>query len=115
MKRITALLLALTVTGCASTYHAAPQAYRAKGQDNQIIITGKADSSLTENKVHLYFDGLEQISGELDRHYNAELTGKPYNGKNTSATCTGTRKTSAWVEVRCIVFIENERAATLTF
>lgn len=123
MKRITALLLALTVTGCASThtFQAAPQFYRAKGQDNQIQITGKVQQDIKYsitgdtylNKVTIYFNGMPQIEGLLDIQQNGELSGQPFEGKNTSASCSGKPVTREWTELKCIVFIDNERAATL--
>lgn len=122
MKRITAILLTLILTGCAgvNTYQAAPQAYRAKGQDNQTQITGKIDQKYNtfgnheSNKVTIYFDGKAQIEGVLDRSQTGELTGEPYNGKPTSASCSAKKVSDKWVELKCIVFIDNERAATLT-
>lgn len=123
MKRITALLLALTVTGCASThtFQAAPQFYRAKGQDNQIQITGNVQQDYEDkilygtvkNKVTIYFNGIPQIEGLLDAQQNGELSGHPFEGKNTSASCSGKPVTREWTELKCIVFIDNERAATL--
>lgn len=124
MKRITALLLALSITGCASThtFQAAPQYYRAKGQDNQIQITGKIQQDMKEgvftstikNHVTIFFNGAPQIDGYLDGQQTGELTGQPYEGKNTSASCSAKAVTKEWSELKCIVFIDNERAATLT-
>lgn len=123
MKRITALLLALTVTGCASThtFQASPQFYRAKGQDDQIQITGKivqdikqgAFTATIKNHVTIFFNGQPQIDGFLDGSQSGELSGQPFEGKNTSASCSAKAVTKDWSELKCIVFIDNERAATL--
>lgn len=123
MKRITALLLALTVTGCASTatYHASPQFYRAKGQDDQIQITGQVKQDVSysitgdkaSNKVSIFFNGQTQIEGLLDGRGFGEFSGQKYNDKNTSASCSAKHVSKEWVELKCIVFIDNERAATL--
>lgn len=123
MKK-TALLLALSLlAGCATTqtYQAAPQFYRAKGQDNQLKITGKIQQEFKEgvfestvkNHVTIFFDGMPQIDGILDASQTGELTGDDYNGKHTSAACSSKRITKGWAELKCIVFIDNERAATL--
>jgi hypothetical protein len=124
MKKIAALLLTLVITGCATTktYQASPQFYRAKGQDNQVQITGKIDQDYNfkitgdtySNKVTIFFDGKPQIEGHLDRSQTGELTGQPYNDKPTSASCSAKVVSKDWVELKCIVFVDNERAATLT-
>ncbi len=124
MKRIKALLLALTITGCASTqtYHAAPQFYRAKGQDDQIQISGqvkqdyeyKITGDKYANRVTITFNGTIQIDGLLDARGFGEFSGQPFQEKPTSASCSSKPVSKGWVELKCIVFIDNERAATLT-
>lgn len=104
-------------------FEAAPQAYRLKGAENTINITGKFDVKRTVNALSTDFDMNVQISidndlyiaGKLDRHLSGEFTGKDYQGKKTSSSCTGKVVSKDAVEVRCIVFIDNERTVTLTF
>ena len=112
--------LAAAVAGCAHYQTtAAPQNYRFAGNDKPVEITGFADSKEKfdgmETNVTISFDGQPMIAGKLDRGYNGELKGQDYNGKPTSASCTGRQSGYYNVEVRCMVFVGNERTVTLTF
>lgn len=123
MKKLITLAAVLSLTACVhqASYNSAPQYYRAKGQDAQTVITGKLDQSVkdgvfTDEKHHhltIYFDGNPQIIGELDRQGTGEFTGQDYNNKKTSASCSAKPTSKTTAELKCIVFIENERAATL--
>lgn len=119
MKKITTLLLALLISGCASTHLSAPQNYRSKGDDNAVQITGKIDKKeaflSNEYIVTVFFNGLEQIKFKLDGSATGEGIGLPYQGKQTSTSCSSKRFNEYAIEVRCIVFIDNERTVTLTF
>lgn len=123
MKK-TALLIAALLAGCATTktYQASPQQYRAKGQENQVQITGKVDQNhdykittgdIYTNRVTIYIDGKEYLSDTLDPHGSGEFTGQKYNDKLVTASCSSKHVAKGWVELKCIVFIDNERAATL--
>lgn len=119
---IAAVLLSLTACATTHTYQAAPQHYRAKGQENQTEITGKIIQDMKEgvftstikNHVTIYFNGQSQIDGYLDASQTGEIAGQPFEGKKTSASCSAKAVTKEWAELKCIVFIDNERAATLT-
>lgn len=124
MKKLLTALCLISLAGCTTvkTYTPAPQAYRLKGTDQQINITGqltqtKKTGVITDDfksDLNIYFNGELTISGLLDRQISGDFTGKPYNGKPTAATCS-TKHISANIgETRCIIFIDNERAATLT-
>lgn len=121
MKK-TALIIAALVSGCATThtYQASPQAYRAKGQENQTHITGKIEQKYNNfglidyNKIVIFFDGQPQITGTLDAAMTGEFVGDDYQGKKTAASCSTKPVTKEWGETKCIIFIDNERAATLT-
>lgn len=121
-KLISALLLALTGCTTLHSYDAAPQFYRAKGQEDQLKITGKINQKfedkfvygLVTNKVTIFFNDQPQIEGYLDKQQTGDLTGQPYNGKPVSASCSSKLVSENWRELKCIVFIDNERAATLT-
>lgn len=124
MKKTLLAALLLTLTACATsnTYHASPQLYRAKGQENQLQITGKVQQDHAfkitgdtyANRVSIYFDGKEQINDLLDDRGFGEFTGQPYNNKPVTASCSSKHVSKGWVELKCIVFIDNERAVTLT-
>lgn len=124
MKKSTLIALAMLVSACATThtFESSPQFYRAKGQDDQTKITGKVeqyhkDKFVTaewSNKVTIYFNGQPQIVGNLDAEMTGEFTGEPFNGKATSTSCSTKRLSKTVAELKCIVFIDNERAATVT-
>ena len=117
MKNLIIVGIMAALTGCATQYQSAGQNYRLKGADNTINIEGKLNQSVfgTENSVEISFNGTKQITVPVDYKYFGEANGEPYNGKQTSASCTGNRKSSHNVEVRCMVFVDNERTVTLTF
>jgi len=124
MKNTIIAAFLLSLFGCASThtFQASPQHYRAKGEDKQIEITGqvkqdhefKITGDTSSNKVTIFFDGKTQIEGFLDNRGFGEFSGQTYHEKNTTASCSSKKVSKGWVEIKCIVFIDNERAATLT-
>lgn len=113
------LLLAALLTGCTTVATPAPQSYRFKGEDNPVNITGHAERKDYvigyKTDVTISFDGKPQISGPLDYRYTGELTGEPYKGQPTSASCNSKFSRSGHVDIICSVFVGNERTATLTF
>ncbi|MDP8568615.1 hypothetical protein [Methylophilus aquaticus] len=123
MKKVIIIFAAALLSACAKhyVYESSPQFYRAKGQDDQTKITGKIEQSrkinllntISVDKITIYFDGIEQIVGYLDDELTGELEGKPFNGKKTSASCSSKSLSNNLAEIRCIVFIDNERAATI--
>lgn len=119
MSKITMLLLALLISGCASTHQSAPQNYRPKGDENSVQITGKMDKKEAfisdEYIVTVFFNGAEQIKFKLDDSATGDGNGLPYQGKRTSTSCSSKKLNEYAIEVRCIVFIDNERTVTLTF
>lgn len=118
MKKIS-LLIALTLTACATQYQAAGQNYRPAGNEKQIEITGqlfqKYNAFSTDHQAIINFNGSPQITIPLDNKYFGDATGQAFNGKTTSANCTGKRTSKTNVEIRCMVFIDNEKTVTLTF
>lgn len=121
MKKIIYPLIALALIGCASqkVFKAATQNYRLKNSDSQIVINGaifQTDKTLSKtHSVGIYFNGHIQIGVDLDNQLNGEASGNDFEGKKTSATCTGRQVTRNAIEVRCMVFIDNEKTVTLTF
>jgi hypothetical protein len=113
------IALSLTLTACATTYNAAPQTTRIKGAEQPINITGelfrKQELLTTPMHVSIFFNGALQIKVPLDRLATGEANGEAYNGKPTSATCTSKQTSETNTEVRCMVFVDNEKTVTLTF
>lgn len=111
---LTGLIVALS--GCATQYQAAGQNYRLKGAENPVNIQGKINTSLVDKPfAEISFNGEKKINVPLDWQYYGEATGDLYEGKPTSATCSTTKRTSYNIEVRCMVFVDNEKTVTLTF
>lgn len=120
MNKLLTALLVLAVTGCATNTHkAATQNYRLKGAENTTTINGALlhDYKIASDEyaVGIYIDETMHIKFPLDSQLNGEGTGLDYQGKKTSATCTGRKVSASTTEVRCMVFIDNERTVTLTF
>lgn len=120
MRTLIALIAAAMLAGCATqTYKAAGQNYRLKGSDSSIEINGalmiKPGAFDATRGAGIYFNGGLQIEVPIDRYGNGEANGTLFEGKPTSATCTGRPISSNATEVRCMVFIDNERTVTLTF
>ncbi len=116
MRNILTIALIVGLSGCASQYQAAGQNYRLKGEESTIEIQGKLNDSAFGNKnnAEISFNGELQINVPLDYRYFGDASGKPYKGKPTSASCTA-KQLSSSTEVRCMVFVDNERTVTLTF
>lgn len=115
MKNVVILALFVGLSGCATQHQAAGQNYRFKGSDNAIEIQGKLNKTLTDSIVDITFNGESQIKVNLDYQYFGDASGLPYNGKPTNASCSGKRSSRYSVEVRCMVFVDNEKTVTLTF
>lgn len=121
MKKLLIALTCLSFAACASqqVFKSAPQNYRLKGAENTIEIKGATfQTSKAFDKTHfigIYFNNNLQIQVNLDKQLNGEADGTPFEGKKTSATCTGRNVTPSTAEIRCMIFIDNEKTVTLTF
>ena len=125
MKKLIVLTAITALFGCATqhSYEAAPQSYRAKNSDSVYNITGIADVSekygfFTDSasvSITIKFDGEGVIFGNLDSALSGDFNGRDYKGHKTASTCTGKATSQNTVEVRCMVFVDNERSVTLTF
>ncbi len=99
--------------GCSS---APQQTYRLSGSTEAAWqITGEwKESLLGDDTVIIFIDGEQVIKGKYPILSNTiELSGA-YKGKQIVAACTRNR---GWLgyEVRAMIFVDNERAATLQF
>lgn len=131
MNKITLLIATIAITGCASKgdileRNISPvQNYRLQNSDKPIEISGTLErvkagfdyvnlSDTWHNQLKINIDGTPAIDGYLDARYFGEVTGQ-WNNLPVSANCSGKPASKNWIDVRCIVFIENERTVTLTF
>lgn len=132
MKKILFLTSFLALPGCASSgdilqhQSASTQNYRLKGSDNPIRISGEIKTVATANDYGILstqykniltvsINDTEAINGVLNGAiYTGELSGV-WNGIPVSTDCNGKYITRNVIEVKCLVFIDNERTVTLTF
>lgn len=128
MKAFVTLAAALILTGCAGlttqkAHDMSPtQTYRMPGTDALISISGDLFSTfrdgLTETHINrrlvVRFDGQTVIDGELLHDASGQLRGV-FNSATVEAECSSRRVSKNWIDVRCLILVNNERAATLTF
>lgn len=126
MLKILVLALVVGLVGCASKGEVMQrsvspgQSYRLAGNDNAISIDGNIEIissgafGSNTNQLNVYFDKRKVILGNLSADYSGEVNGN-WAGKNVSASCTSKLRHDKGYDVRCMVFIENERTVTLTF
>ena len=124
MRNLFLLALVATLAGCASNgeivkqYSAASQNYRLKGDDSPITISGKIQ------KIAAGLDGYHVLNisvnndevikkAPLDTQYFGEGQGK-YKDKLVLFSCTSNLVSDDNREVRCMIFIDNEKTVTLT-
>ncbi len=126
LQLLTAGLAVSLLAGCAATNvenmeKSDSQYYRAAGASQQMKISGTLDASFNyfalnrpDPVLTVFVDEQKALQGTLSPSYTGEVTGR-HNGMNVDSVCSSEQKTRDWVEVRCLVFVDNERAATLTF
>ena len=108
------LIGAVALAGCATMERSPSQNYRFSGQEGTTAITGHIERGLTSQVLHVYFDGKEVVTGELDYRMTGDIVGKEWAGKAVSASCSS-KSNQYSLDVRCMVFHGNERTVTLTF
>lgn len=118
MQRVVLIFMAMMIAGCSSVYQAGSQPYRMRGDDRAVSISGSVEMvekliSIT-HRVRITIDGEAAISGDLDGTAAGVLTGR-WRGKSVEADCAKVGSSGTSYNIRCLVLIENERAASLTF
>lgn len=110
MKQFFALALAALLSGCAGYGSAPTQYYRAAGQSERLAISGylNVDYGLfSETRtIYIQVNGETLISGAVatEREFSAT-----YAGRAITADCTATQAGG----VKCVVYVDGERAATI--
>jgi hypothetical protein len=96
----------LALAGCATT--APNQYYRAAGEQNQIILGGHYDNII--GTITITANGNDIANGSIGFFGEpAEISGT-FENRTISANCNQNRS-----GISCLVFVDNERAATLSF
>lgn len=128
MKFGLSILAALMLSSCATTSgvthrDVSPvQTYRFEGDKDSTPIAGWVEriGNSWEYKAALLTVQIgndrvieNQPLNKLD--YTGDVVGGLYHGKQVSASCNSKRTTKDWLDVRCLIFVGNERTVTLTF
>ena len=108
MSRAFALLLVtLALVGCTVT--APSQGYRPSGSTaSPWQISGEL---FDFTNVKIFINGAKIIDERLSLFSGDGEFQSSYNGKRIMANCY----TDGWGAMKCIVFVDNEKAATLSF
>lgn len=110
-RKIVIALTALYLTACSS---AAPQNYRPTGSTDAAWRIDGHYNDITHALV-VRVNGDDTIEGSISwLGGKAELTGK-YDSKPVTASCVRQTPFGRPPSVQCIIFVSNERAATLEF
>lgn len=133
MKKIIPLIAAIAITGCAvnpKAHLSNTQFHRIKGQDEQLTLEAAyiIDKKMIDPDIHkfiLRINGKPYIAMRTTPQGNGEIscteetadtsTCSDYNGHPIAATCTGSTVNNRLSSINCMVFIDNERAATFRF
>jgi hypothetical protein len=124
MNKVLSIFILLFLTGCATTTKdvSPAQSFRPKGSEDLWRITGHIDSEFKQGLMgdtvsrilNVYINGTLAIKGGLSPKATGELIGK-YEEHDIVSICASELKAKNWIEVRCTILVDNERAATLTF
>ncbi|MTI63905.1 hypothetical protein [Methylophaga sp.] len=107
MNRIFLAGLMMTLMGCTT---ASPkQFYRPANSESQLEISGRFNQISFEHQVLI--NGETVIQGDLPYNYDAFSFSGTYQGRTVSSDCQWKKK----VDLSCLVSIDGEKAATLTF
>lgn len=121
MKKYLIFLVSLLIIGCASKGHLVErkvtpeQYYRIWGLSKALVISGSLDKMAIESgKRHervlkVYINNEVAINRILEKD-DDELKGR-WNNKKVSASCYR----SSAKNLRCLVYVGNERTVTLSF
>ena len=125
MIRAIAVALGVSVlTGCATSAigTSATETYRLSGdQDTPWAISGEiitqtmlgTPTGMQPNTLVVSVNGEEAIRGNLDRNQEGTIRGS-YQGHAMESVCNSKVISSSWIQVDCMILVDNERAVTLT-
>ena len=107
-------MVAILVSGCAATMVKAPsQPYRPANYSGAPWNIGGAHASLLGG-INLTIDGTVVASGKFGFSQSLELSGE-YKKNPVNASCDKLFLNAKYYTIKCMVFVSNERAGTLTF
>ncbi len=107
MNKIFLAGLMLVMVGCTT---ASPkQFYRPANSEAQLEITGRFNQISFEHQVVI--NGETVITGDLPYNYDAATFSGEYEDRKVKSECQWRKK----VDLSCLISIDGENAATLTF
>jgi hypothetical protein len=115
------LMIALTgllLQGCTAQNESASQNYRPKGVNKAWRISGTVTTNYEPilgtgtTTLKVYINGEKAVEGVLSSNYGGEFSGS-YKKHDIQSICSGEPKTANWVEVRCLIMVDDEKATTL--
>ena len=127
MPRLLALLLLIGLAACGARTApgreaAAPQYWRASGAETSLRIAGYLETrrrfgglgTRPEHEVVISIAGEEAVRAPMPRDRPVEATGTA-QGSEISAMCAPRMVARATMQVTCLVLVDQERAASLSF
>lgn len=122
-----AVLAVMTLAACASTQNrretSPPQTATIAGETRPVLVSGYIDTRIERGPFEstytryltIAINGEMVAAGFLDpRSISGDVIGQ-WKNRNAAATCSSQRKTRDWIDVRCILIIDGQQIATLTF
>lgn len=107
MKNLLITSLVLALVGCTT---ASPkQFYRPADSQDQLEISGRFNQISFAHEVMI--NGETVIKGDLPYNYDDARFSGNYDGREVTSECQWKKK----VDLSCLVSIDGEKAATLTF
>lgn len=113
MKKMVLALMVFGLGACATV--AQNVSYRAANHEGAAWgISAKSENGVLKNDISILINGEVVASGSLHDLKPKDTFNGSYKGRNVSAECE-VKTMGMVVQNACSVFIDNERAATLTF
>ncbi len=105
------IFVAFAVIGCSS---APIQTFRPSGNEELWQIDGSYKPGLVDSEISIRINGMVVAVGKLSDFQNTVEFSGDYKTHKINASCS---RVSDWSgsKIQCIVFVDNERAATLQF
>lgn len=128
MRYILILLMAMNLAACLTTPEvknrevSPAQSYQFDGDHQPTRITGSLEKYGNDRAYHGAFltvnIGSERVIARKpvdSYHFSGVVGGGNFRDKKVIASCQGIAVTDRWTEVRCTIFVGDERTVTLKF
>ena len=110
INKVLTLLSILAITGCATS---SPTQHYRTANNTQMTIAG-THNEIT-GKIEISIDNKVALSGNMPQFFGSDVEfSGTYSGMNIDAYCN-TKESAFSSSVQCLIFVDNDRATTLTF